>query len=199
MTVLVAGIGNILMSDDGFGVEVVRALTASGGPPLPEGVEVVDIGIRGMHLAYQLLDGYDGLLLVDACQRGGGPGELYLLEHDLDTAAGAAVNDPPDGSPAGVPDAHGMTPDAVLALLASLATASGLDPGAGLRRVLVLGCEPATVEDGMGLSEPVGAAVPRAVTAVRTVLAEHLTGLAAAPLNPALPAGGDGHVPRHTG
>lgn len=173
MTVLVAGIGNVLMSDDGFGVEVVRALAAPGEPPLPEGVETVDIGIRGMHLAYQLLDGYDGLLLIDATQRGGVPGELYLLEHDLSAERLPAADD----SPMGVPDAHGMTPDAVLALLASLAGASGLDAAAGLRRVLVLGCEPATVDDGMGLSAPVAAAVPKAVRAVHKVLAEHLTGL----------------------
>ncbi len=163
--VLVAGIGNVLMSDDGFGVEVVRALTAPGEPPLPDGVELVDIGIRGMHLAYQLLDGYSGLLLIDACTRGGEPGELYLLEHDLSAHE----------HPAGVPEAHGMTPDAVLALLASLATAAGLEPTAGLRRVLVLGCEPADVADGMGLSAPVAAAVPKAARAVRKVLAEHLT------------------------
>ena len=170
MTVLIAGIGNMLMSDDGFGVEVVKALTAPDAPPLPPGVEVIDTGIRGMHLAYQLLDGYDGLLLVDACERGGEPGELYLLEHDL--SASRLAGD----EPVGVPDAHGMTPDAVLALLASLATASGLEPTAGLRRVLVLGCEPATAADGMGLSEAVSAAVPKAVKAVHKVLAEHLTG-----------------------
>lgn len=174
MTVLVAGIGNILMSDDGFGVEVVRRLTAPDADALPPDVEVIDIGIRGMHLAYQLLDGYDGLLLIDATRRGGEPGELYLLEHDLGAAADAASGTPADGSPAGVPDAHGMTPDAVLALLASLATASGLDPAAGLRRVLVLGCEPASIDDGIGLSEPVAAAIPKAVRAVHKVLAEHL-------------------------
>jgi hydrogenase maturation protease len=171
--VLVAGIGNVLMSDDGFGVEVVRQLTAPDADALPPDVEVIDIGIRGMHLAYQLLDGYSGLLLVDATERGGEPGELYLLEHDLSASRQAGEDD----SPVGVPDAHGMTPDAVLALLASLATASGLEPTAGLRRVLVLGCEPANAEDGMGLSEAVAAAVPRAVTAVHNVLAEHLTGL----------------------
>jgi hydrogenase maturation protease len=175
VTVLVAGIGNMLMCDDGFGVEVVKALIAPGRPALPADVEVVDIGIRGMHLAYQLLDGYDGLLLVDACARGGEPGELYLLEHDVSVAAEAVADD----VAVGVPDAHGMTPDAVLALLASLATASGLEPTAGLRRVLVLGCEPASIEDGIGLSEPVAAAVPRAVTAVHKVLAEHLTWQAA--------------------
>lgn len=161
--VLVAGIGNVLMSDDGFGVEVVRRLA---GGQLPAGVEVVDIGIRGMHLAYQLLDGYRALLIIDATARGGSPGQLYLLEHDL------SGTPDPDAPPVGVPDAHGMTPDAVLALLSSLATASGLEPTAGLRRVLVLGCEPATIEDGIGLSGPVAASVERAEAAVHKLLAQ---------------------------
>ena len=165
MNVLVAGIGNVLKSDDGFGVEVVRVLA---GRTLPPDVELVDIGIRGMHLAYQLLDGYRALLLVDATERGGEPGELYLLEHDL-TAPD------PDGEPVGVPDAHGMTPDAVLTLLRSLATASDLDPTAGLARVLVLGCEPTTVEDGIGLSEPVAAAVARAADSVPKILTQLLS------------------------
>ena len=163
--VLVAGIGNMLMSDDGFGVEVIRHLTAEGAPPLPDGVEVVDIGIRGMHLAYQLLNGYTFLVLVDAISPEGQPGKLHLLEHDLAAAS---------AEPVGVPDAHGMTPDAVLSLLASLATASGLEPTAGLRRVLVIGCEPASTADGIGLSEPVAAAVPRAVQVVHNVVAELL-------------------------
>ena len=84
MTVLVAGVGNIFRSDDGFGVEVVRRLRDAD---LPDGVELLDVGIRGMHLAYQLLDGYTALVLIDATARGGSPGELYLLEHDLDAAA----------------------------------------------------------------------------------------------------------------
>jgi hydrogenase maturation protease len=170
MTVLVAGIGNVLMRDDGFGVEVAHALTAPGAEPLPDGVEVVDIGIRGMHLAYRLLDGYRALVLVDTYAGGGRPGELYLLEHMLD-----------DTPPAGVPEAHGMTPDAVLGLLASLATASGLGPTAGLRRVLVVGCEPDRTDDGMGLTEPVAAAVPRAALAVRHVLIELLSPAAPEP------------------
>jgi hydrogenase maturation protease len=161
--VLVAGVGNVLKSDDGFGVEVVRRLADQ---QLPADVEIVDIGIRGMHLAYQLLDGYRALLIVDATARGGTPGELYLLEHDL------SGTPDPDAPPVGIPDAHGMTPDAVLALLSSLATASGQEPTAGLRRVLVLGCEPATTEDGIGLSEPVAASVDRAARAVHQVLAQ---------------------------
>lgn len=74
---LVAGIGNVFLGDDGFGVETVRALS---GHELPDDVEVVDFGVRGVHLAYQLLDGYDTLVLVDAAARGGAPGTLYLIE-----------------------------------------------------------------------------------------------------------------------
>jgi len=93
--VLVAGVGNVLMSDDGFGVEVIRRLADQ---QLPADVEIVDIGIRGMHLAYQLLDGYRALLIVDATARGGKPGELYLLEHDL------SGTPDPDAPPVGIPD-----------------------------------------------------------------------------------------------
>ncbi|MFF2197811.1 hydrogenase maturation protease, partial [Streptomyces sp. NPDC058157] len=75
--VLIAGIGNVFLGDDGFGVEAVRALSAHA---LPDHVEVVDFGVRGVHLAYQLLDGYDTLVLVDATERGGDPGTLYLIE-----------------------------------------------------------------------------------------------------------------------
>lgn len=139
---LVAGIGNVFLGDDGFGVEAIRRLPRAD---LPEDVEVADYGIRGVHLAYQLLDGgYDTTVLVDALQRGGEPGTLYLFEPDLEAQGAVAVT-----------DAHGMTPDAVFGLLRKL----GGNPG----RVLVVGCEPATVEERMGLSEPVGEAVEGAV------------------------------------
>ncbi|WP_214370319.1 hydrogenase maturation protease [Pseudonocardia sp. H11422] len=153
--VLVAGVGNVFLSDDGFGVEVVRRLLARGG--LPDGVEVADFGIRGMHLAYQLLDGYDGLLLVDTHQRGGAPGTVYRLEHDLD-----APRD--DTEPGAALDGHGMDPATVLALLAELAVANGV--ARPVHRVLVVGCEPAVLDEGMGLSEPVAAAVEPALHAV---------------------------------
>lgn len=74
---LIAGIGNVFLGDDGFGVETLRALSAH---PLPQHVEAVDFGVRGVHLAYQLLDGYDTVVLVDATARGGAPGTLYLIE-----------------------------------------------------------------------------------------------------------------------
>ncbi|MFG2988630.1 hydrogenase maturation protease [Streptomyces sp. NPDC048257] len=153
--VLIAGIGNVFLGDDGFGVETVRAL---GAHPLPDGVEVVDFGVRGVHLAYQLLDGYDTLLLIDAAARGGEPGTLYLIE--ADGSAGTGPQDGDGAPPPPVLDGHHMSPDAVLALLDTLCAGTGATPP---RRTLVLGCEPAGVEEGIGLSAPVAAAVPEAV------------------------------------
>jgi hydrogenase maturation protease len=155
--ILVAGIGNVFLGDDGFGVEVARRLAARAAP-MPPGVEVADFGIRGIHLAYQLLDGYDGVILVDTVHRDGPPGTVYRLEHDLSAPTGG------EGL-----DAHGMDPSSVLALLDELAAANGVDRP--VRRVLVVGCEPADVGPGadtgsMGLSPPVAAAVG---TALRTV------------------------------
>jgi hydrogenase maturation protease len=153
--VLVAGVGNVFLSDDGFGVEVARRLA---GRELPAGVEVADVGIAGMHLAYRLLDGYRALVLVDAFRHGEPPGTLYLIEHDLDGPADDAVFDAPRF------DAHGMEPAAVLSMLDRLAEGIGVDRPVG--RVLVVGCEPASVDEGIGLSEPVAAVVDRAVEAV---------------------------------
>jgi hydrogenase maturation protease len=154
--VLVAGIGNTFLSDDGFGVEVIARLRDR---ELPDGVELVDTGIRGMHLAYQLLDGYDVLVLVDAVGRGSDPGTLYVLEHDLDAShEGAAF------------DAHGMDPAAVLAQLDGLASAMGIARPVG--RVLVVGCEPASLDEGMGLSPAVAAAVEPAVDTVTTLVTQ---------------------------
>ncbi len=76
-----AGVGNIFLSDDAFGCEVVRAMA---GTTVPDGVEIIDFGIRGVHLAYQLLDGYDLLVLVDAAPRDTEPGTVSLLEVELD-------------------------------------------------------------------------------------------------------------------
>jgi len=148
--VLVAGIGNIFLGDDGFGVEVARRLT---GERFPAGVRVADFGIRGLHLAYELLDGYDTAILVDAAPRGGRPGTVYVIEPDPATA-------PPDAPL----DAHGLTPTAVLAAVKAL--------GGEVGRVLVVGCEPATTEEGIGLSEPVALAVNEAVRVVRELVAD---------------------------
>lgn len=111
---LVAGVGNIFLGDDGFGVEAARRLTEQG---CPADVEVADIGIRGVHLAYRLLDGYDTLVLLDATARGGEPGTLYLID-----ATEPAGRRPPGGVAL---DGHRMSPDAVLALLDTLCAGTG--------------------------------------------------------------------------
>jgi len=156
--ILVAGVGNVFLADDGFGVEVVRRLRERGG--LPAGVELVDTGIRGIHLAYQLLDGYDVLLIVDALQRGEPPGTLYTLEHDLDSR--------PETSPP--LDGHGMDPAAVLDLLDGIAGTMGVARPVG--RVLVIGCEPEQLTERLGLSPPVAAAVEPAARAVVELLTD---------------------------
>jgi hydrogenase maturation protease len=148
---LVAGVGNVFLKDDAFGVEVVRLLTQE---PLPPGVQVRDFGIRGVHLVYELLDGCDLFVLVDAAARGEEPGTVTVLEVEV----------PDPGSvPRAVIDAHSLAPDDIFALLASL----GGKPG----RSLVVACEPADVGAGMGLTEAVQAAVPHGVRAVRDILA----------------------------
>jgi hydrogenase maturation protease len=151
-TVLVAGIGNLFLSDDGFGPEVVRRLALSDD--LPPHVRVVDYGIRGLHLAYDLLYGYAALVVVDALPGDGRPGEITLLE----------VGDDDLGD--GDFDPHGMAPVAVLASVRQL--------GGRLPPTYVVGCRPVTVEDGIGLSEAVEAAVPHAMAAVRAVLSERV-------------------------
>ncbi|WP_329565269.1 hydrogenase maturation protease [Streptomyces sp. NBC_01361] len=154
---LVAGVGNIFLGDDGFGVEAVRVLATHH---LPGHVEVMDIGVRGVHLAYQLLDGYDTLVLVDATARGGDPGTLYRIE----------VDSPGDIAPQGpVLDGHHMSPDAVLALLETLCSGTGGTPPG---RTVVVGCEPASLEEGIGLSAPVAAAVPEAVRLIQSIVGE---------------------------
>ncbi|MFF0431203.1 hydrogenase maturation protease [Streptomyces sp. NPDC004327] len=147
---LVAGVGNIFLGDDGFGVETLRRLRRE---ELPASVELADVGVRGVHLAYELLDGWDTLVLVDVTARGGAPGTLYLI----DASAG-------DRGPEPAPlDGHRMTPDAVLALLDTLCAGTGAAPP---RRILVVGCEPACLDEGIGLSPQVAAAVPEAVRMV---------------------------------
>lgn len=160
--VLVAGIGNIFLSDDGFGPEVARRL-AAGDPdvgPLPDGVRVVDYGIRGMHLAYDLLDGVEALVLVDALPGDGQPGDITVLEVG------------PDDLGEGQFDAHGMDPVAVLGTLGAL--------GGRLPPTFVVGCQPADVTEGIGLSTAVTAALDEAVAAVRALISTRLPRVALA-------------------
>jgi hydrogenase maturation protease len=154
--VLVAGLGNIFLGDDGFGVEAAARLARR---TLPPGVEVADIGVRGVHLAYRLLEGYGTAVLLDATARGGAPGTLYLIDH-----AEAAAPAPGDV----LIDGHRMTPDAVLALLGTLSEGTG---GSRPDRVAVVGCEPACLEEGIGLSAAVEGALDEAVEAVLRLLA----------------------------
>jgi hydrogenase maturation protease len=145
--VLVAGIGNIFLGDDGFGPEVLRRVAVSD----PR-IRCVDYGIRGMHLAFDLLEDCRALVLVDALPDRGSPGTLHVFEADLETLTAT-----------GGVDAHAMDPAAVFASLIAL---GGTPP-----RTVVVGCEVAAVDEGIGLSAPVAAAVPAAVAAVDDVLA----------------------------
>jgi hydrogenase maturation protease len=158
--VLVAGVGNIFLGDDAFGVEVVRELLRR---PRQDGVRVVDFGISGLDLVYALLDGYEAVILVDATPRGGQPGTLYVLEVEPPApaesgAAGLAV------------EGHNLDPVRALRLAGAM--------GGHVRRLLVVGCEPGPPGDveemAAGLSAPVRAAVGEAVALVDSLVAELL-------------------------
>jgi hydrogenase maturation protease len=156
-SVLIAGIGNIFLGDDAFGVEVAQRLASR---KLPERVKVVDFGIRGFDLAYALLDRFDVTILVDACPRGGAPGTLYVIEPDVHVSA-------EDGAQAGqaTVDAHSMNPMNVIRMAKSM--------GGELKRILLVGCEPLTLgpeEGAMGLSEPVAAMVEEAANRIESLV-----------------------------
>jgi hydrogenase maturation protease len=153
---MIAGVGNIFLGDDGFGVEVARRLADAG---LPGWVRVADYGISGMHLAYDLAEGFETTILIDASPRGEPPGTVYVMELSAGDRPAAAA---PDGPPAPVLDGHGMQPDVVLAMLDML----GADAG----RVLLVGCEPASIDARIGLSAPVSAAVDEAVRIVHDLV-----------------------------
>jgi len=176
---LIAGVGNIFLGDDGFGVEVASRLSVV---ELPGWAHVVDYGIRGMHLAYDLASGYSSAIVVDAAPWGGAPGTIHVIEPDL-TGGPATAEMALAGNP--MFNAHGMQPDVVFSMLGMLGSATSV------RQVLVVGCEPASVDYGMGLSEPVAAAVDEAVRVVLDLVAD-----AAASDDHQLPAKEWAHVPR---
>ena len=154
-SILVAGIGNIFLGDDAFGVEVVRRMA---GLNLPENVRVADFGIRGFDLAYALQDGYETTILVDACPHGQPPGTLYVIEPDV-----KELDDPT--APQATVEAHSMNPASVL----RMAKAMNIE----VKNILLVGCEPETLggEEGrMGLSAPVAAAVDEAVKLVESLV-----------------------------
>ena len=156
--ILVAGIGNIFLGDDAFGCEVAKRLFER---KLPENVRVVDYGIRGFDLAYALMDGYDVTIFIDAAPRGDAPGTIYVIEPDLDEF------DKLDAQTTAV-DTHNMNPLKVLAMVKSL--------GGEFKKIYLVGCEPFyTGEEDigfMGLSEPVEAAVDKAVEVVESLVAK---------------------------
>ncbi len=151
-SILIAGIGNIFLGDDAFGVEVARRLA---GRAWPEGVRAIDFGIRGFDLAFALLDGVDLTIFVDATPRGGTPGTLYLIEPDTKNITADL-------------DAHSMNPMAVLQMVKSMGGECG--------RLLVVGCEPGSCEERMGLSAPVEEAVDRAAAMVDALVSKEMEG-----------------------
>jgi hydrogenase maturation protease len=144
---LVAGIGNIFLGDDGFGCEVIRRLD---GMDVPQGVRVVDYGIRGMHLAFDLLDGWDLMVVVDSLPGRGSPGRLEIIEIR------------PEHLGVGELDAHGMAPLAVLSSLGKL--------GGQLPPTVLVGVQVGYIGDRLGLSAEVEGAVPAAVDAIQALL-----------------------------
>ena len=161
MRILVACVGNIFFGDDAFGVEVARQLSQH---PFPKGVSVVDFGIRGLDLSYALLDDYSFVILVDAVQRGGQPGTLYLIEPAV---AGTA-----DSGSGLLTEGHSMDPARVLRLASTL--------GGRVPPVLMVGCEPASTDNAEdmqdGLSDPVRAAVGEAASLIRSLIDRILGG-----------------------
>jgi hydrogenase maturation protease len=153
--ILVAGIGNAWLRDDGFGGEVAKQLTER---ELPDGVTVMDFGSGGLDLAYEVMRGYDALILIDVSRQGGDAGTLYVMEAEVDDVDGQIE----DGQ---MLNPHGMDPETVLRFVKYV----GGWPG----RVIVVACEPESVEDvGLGLSGPVRASVARAADVVMETIEE---------------------------
>jgi hydrogenase maturation protease len=147
--ILIAGVGNAWLRDDGFGGEVAGRLERR---PLPDGVAVMDAGTGGLDLAYEVMRGYDALVILDVSRQGGEPGTLYVMEVPEESVEGK-IDDGEAINP------HGMDPQTVLRFVRSI----GAWPG----RVVVIACEPAQVEEmGFGLSLEVQSAVERAVELV---------------------------------
>ncbi len=153
--ILVAGVGNAWMLDDGFGSVVAQRLEAREMPP---GVRVMDAGSGGLDLAYEIMRGYHALVLIDVSRQGGEPGTLYVLEPDLEEVAPSIE----DGD---VINPHGMDPATVLRFVRAVGGWTG--------KVVIVACEPTDVEDlGLGLSPAVVEAVERAIGLVEETVAE---------------------------
>ena len=157
MRILIAGVGNVLRGDDGFGVEVAQSLARRG--VLPEGVTVFEAGIAGIPLVQELMDGYDALIIADTVERGGAPGTVYVIEPDI---ADPTLLDPA-AFHSSLADAHYTEPSKVL----TLARALGVLPS----KVFLVGCQPAGYDElGAELSEAVGEAVEVAVGRIESLV-----------------------------
>ncbi len=157
MRILIAGVGNVLRGDDGFGVEVAQALSRSDS--LPDGVTVFEGGIAGIPLVQELMDGYDALIVADAIERGGAPGTIYVIEPDI---TDPAMLDP-CALHASLADAHYTEPSKVLVL----AKALGVLPP----KIIVVGCQPAGFDElGAELSDEVRAAVQVALRRIESLI-----------------------------
>lgn len=147
--ILIAGVGNIFFGDDGYGCEVIRRLREES---FPDDVRIEDYGIRATHLAFELTSGYEGAILIDAVPKGGEPGTLYVIEPDLQATLAT-------------PDAHSLDLRGVFAFMRTL--------GASPPRILIVGCEPASVGEGMGLSAAVERSLEKTLPLIREVLDTH--------------------------
>lgn len=152
--ILIAGVGNVFLSDDGFGVEVAQRLAREAWP---EGVVVRDVGVRALHLAFELLETPGLLVVVDLARRGEAPGTLYVIEPTREDDSALITAGP-----------HGMSLSSVFFALEGL--------GGVVPRTRLVGCEPADLGEGMGLSAPVQAAIDRAVALVRRIVDDELAG-----------------------
>jgi hydrogenase maturation protease len=151
--VMIAGVGNMFLKDDGFGGAVIKKMLNS---EFPEGVEVKDFGTGGLKLAYDLMKGYDGLILLDASQRGEKPGTLYVIEPE----ESSVESNLEDGGPI---DPHGSDPATILRFVKAI--------GAWPAKVLIVACEPEAVDDfEIGLSETVNNAINNAVELVNDLI-----------------------------
>jgi hydrogenase maturation protease len=154
--ILVAGVGNAWLQDDAFGGTCARRLEERG---VPSGVTVMDFGTGGLDLAYEIMRGYDALILLDASRQGGEPGTLYVIEPSMDDLAGSSIED------GDVINPHGMDPQTVLRFVGAIGGFSG--------RVVVIGCEPGEVDEvGLGLTPAVEDVVERALALVTETIDE---------------------------
>jgi len=151
--ILIAGVGNVLKGDDGFGIEVANRLMKRDD--LPASVRVIETGIGGMSLVQELMDGYDALIILDAYSKGGAPGQLYLLEPELPDLSNLSAGEKRDY----FADTHYATPMRALSLLAHVSTLPEM--------IRIIGCEPEELDDlKIGLSVPVAGALDDAVAMV---------------------------------